>query len=84
MSRTLNPHSATYQLFMSTVDNTSLDHMGKTGCQAWDYAVFGSIASGMDVVDRTSAVSTGTGGPFSRDVPTTSIVINSASAVACP
>jgi peptidyl-prolyl cis-trans isomerase A (cyclophilin A) len=41
--------------------------------------VFGKVVSGMDVVNKIKATPTGPGGPFPTDVPTTPIVINSAS-----
>ncbi len=75
MARTNAPHSATSQFFINTEDNTNLDHKGPTP-RGWGYAVFGRVVDGQDIVDKISQVSTGPGGPFSRDAPREPIVIN--------
>ncbi|NKE65846.1 peptidylprolyl isomerase [Ramlibacter sp. RBP-2] len=49
--------------------------------QLYGYTVFGKVVSGMDVVDRIKATPTGPGGPFPSDVPTTPVVIESATLV---
>jgi peptidyl-prolyl cis-trans isomerase B (cyclophilin B) len=67
MARTSDPHSATSQFFVNTVDNRGLDHQSKTP-QGWGYAVFGRVVEGMDVVDRIERVATTTRGGH-RDVP---------------
>ena len=77
MARTSAPHSATAQFFINVVDNAGLDHKDKTS-QGWGYCVFGKVVSGMDAVDKIKATPTGAGGPFSKDVPKTPMVINSA------
>lgn len=74
MARTQDPHSATAQFFINTVDNAFLDHSSPTP-NGWGYAVFGRVVEGMDVVDRIEAIPTGRGGPFPRDVPRTPVVI---------
>lgn len=74
MARTRDPQSATNQFFINTVDNDFLNHRDNS-VSGWGYAVFGEVIAGMDVVDRISAVSTGAGGPFARDVPQTAVVI---------
>lgn len=76
MARTGDPHSATAQFFINTVDNLSLNHRSQTP-KGWGYCVFGKVVSGMDVVDKIAAVATGfkTG---HRDVPTTPVVIQHA------
>ncbi|MDA8016415.1 MAG: peptidylprolyl isomerase [Thermoanaerobaculia bacterium] len=58
MARTNDPHSATAQFFINTVDNTFLDHTAKSP-RGWGYAVFGRVLSGMEAVDAISAVKTG-------------------------
>jgi cyclophilin family peptidyl-prolyl cis-trans isomerase len=73
MARTSNPHSATAQFFINTVNNDFLNYRNKSP-QGWGYAVFGRVVEGMAVVDAISEVRTGTRGAF-RDVPTDSIVI---------
>ncbi|MGH9382415.1 MAG: peptidylprolyl isomerase [Thermoanaerobaculia bacterium] len=76
MARTGDPHSATAQFFINTVDNVSLDHTGKS-MQGWGYAVFGKVVQGMDVVDAIAAVSTGRAGGMA-DVPAEPLVIEKA------
>jgi peptidyl-prolyl cis-trans isomerase B (cyclophilin B) len=73
MARTRDPHSATAQFFINTVDNTFLNYKSKT-ISGWGYAVFGKVIQGMQVVDTISRVETGTKGPF-RNVPKTTVEI---------
>lgn len=83
MARTSDPHSATAQFFINTVDNRSLDHTSES-TRGWGYAVFGRVVEGMDVVDAISATPTGTaalGGYPARDVPTVPVIIKSATRV---
>jgi peptidyl-prolyl cis-trans isomerase A (cyclophilin A) len=49
--------------------------------QLYGYTVFGKVVSGMDVVNKIKTTPTGAGGPFASDVPTTPVVINSATIV---
>ncbi len=56
MARTGNPHSATSQFFINTVNNGPLDYPKPDG---WGYAVFGRVTAGMDVVDKIEKVRTG-------------------------
>ena len=76
MARTPDPHSATGQFFINSVNNDFLNFKSKSA-QGWGYAVFGKVVEGMDVVDAISAVKTGTSGGYS-DVPVEPVVINSA------
>ncbi len=76
MARTNDPHSATAQFFINSVNNDFLNHKSKTP-QGWGYVVFGKVVAGMDVVDAISSVKTVTRGSF-RDVPTETIEIRSA------
>jgi len=76
MARTGDPHSATAQFFINSVNNDFLNHKSKTQ-QGWGYVVFGKVISGMDVIDAISAVKTVTRGRF-RDVPAETIEIRSA------
>ena len=76
MARTGEPHSATSQWFVNTVDNAFLDHQAKVG-PGWGYAVFGKVTSGMDAVDKIKAVKTGAGGPFAKDCPQSPVIIES-------
>ena len=50
MARSQSPNSASSQFFITTVDYPSLDG---------EYAAFGYVTDGMDVVDRLSKVATG-------------------------
>ncbi len=75
MARTSDPHSATAQFFVNTVDNAFLNHSGKTG-SGWGYAVFGRVVEGMDTVDAIRAVPTGARGPFAKDAPLEPVVIH--------
>ena len=68
MARTADPHSATAQFFINTVDNGFLNHTAKTP-QGWGYATFGRVVDGMETVDRIAQLQTGPGGPFPSDVP---------------
>ena len=70
MARTQVWDSATAQFFINVADNAFLDKQ---------YAVFGTVVSGKDVVDKIAAVKTGAAGRFRSDVPTQTIVIESVS-----
>ncbi len=74
MARTGNPHSATNQFFINTVDNDFLNHSGKSS-RGWGYCVFGKVVDGMDVMDKVAGMPTGKKGPFPQDVPQTDVVI---------
>lgn len=73
MARTSDPHSASAQFFINTVDNAFLNHSGKTS-QGWGYCVFGKVVNGMDVVDRIEKVAT-TSRAGHQDVPADDVVI---------
>jgi peptidyl-prolyl cis-trans isomerase B (cyclophilin B) len=79
MARTNDPHSASAQFFVNTVDNKFLDHTAKTQ-QGWGYAVFGRVVEGMSVVDAIEAVKTTTRAPHG-DVPVEPVVIRRATVV---
>jgi len=76
MARTGDPHSATAQFFINSINNDFLNHKNKTQ-QGWGYAAFGKVIEGMDVVDAISAVKTTRRGGF-RDVPLEPVVIKTA------
>jgi peptidyl-prolyl cis-trans isomerase B (cyclophilin B) len=76
MARTNDPHSATAQFFINTVDNDFLDYKSESG-GGWGYAVFGRVVTGTEVVDRIEAVRTGRKG-FHDDVPLEDVRIDSA------
>ena len=71
MARTSDPHSATSQFFINVVNNPMLNAPSPDG---FGYAVFGRVVSGMDVVDKIRAVSTGNKGPH-QNVPNTPVTI---------
>lgn len=76
MARRPDPHSATAQFFVNTVDNAFLDHRSKDA-QGWGYAVFGEVVEGMDVVDAVTKVKTGRHGGMG-DVPVEPVIIEKA------
>ena len=73
MARTSDPHSASAQFFINTVDNSFLNHRDKT-MQGWGYAVFGKVTKGMDVVKKIEAVQTSNAG-MHQNVPKQDVVI---------
>jgi cyclophilin family peptidyl-prolyl cis-trans isomerase len=73
MARTSDPHSASAQFFINTVDNAFLDHRAKNP-QGWGYAVFGKVTKGMDVVKKIEAVPTSNAG-MHQNVPMKDVVI---------
>ncbi len=73
MARTSDPHSASAQFFINTVDNTFLDHRAKT-LQGWGYTVFGKVTKGMDVLKKIEAVTTGNAG-MHQNVPKQDVII---------
>jgi peptidyl-prolyl cis-trans isomerase B (cyclophilin B) len=77
MARTNDPHSATAQFFINTVDNEFLDYPGQDG---WGYAVFGKVVEGLDVVEQIRAVATGRTG-YHSDVPREPVLIDKAEVV---
>lgn len=80
MARTNDPHSATAQFFINTVDNDFLDFRAPMG-QGWGYCVFGEVVEGLDVVDAIRAVKTGNSG-FHQDVPVEPVIIEKAEVIA--
>jgi cyclophilin family peptidyl-prolyl cis-trans isomerase len=76
LARTGDPHSATAQFFISTVNNQNLDHKGKTD-RDWGYAVFGQVVEGMATVDRISRSRTRTHSGM-QNVPLLPVVIERA------
>ncbi|TBW59177.1 peptidylprolyl isomerase [Marinobacter halodurans] len=76
MARTSDPDSATSQFFINLVDNHFLDK----GVRGAGYTVFGTVTDGMGAVDAIGNVPTGQQSGRA-DVPTTPIVIRSATVV---
>jgi len=67
MARAADPNSGSSQFFIVHADSTYLDG---------EYAAFGKVTSGMDVVDEIASVETG-----ANDLPVTPVVIKSAKVI---
>jgi len=65
MARTGDPHSASNQFFINTVNNDDLDYRNKS-ISGWGYAVFGKVINGMDVVRKIESVDTIAYGRFAN------------------
>lgn len=76
MARTNDPHSATAQFFINTVDNSFLNFRSKD-LSGWGYCVFGKVVKGMDVVDKIEKTKTTTVSYY-QDVPVETIEITDA------
>ncbi len=66
MARTNDPNSASSQFFIMHQDSPHLDAQ---------YAAFGKITEGLEVLDKIAAVKTGTHGRYMQDVPREAVVI---------
>ena len=75
MARTMDPHSATAQFFINTVNNKNLDFTAKT-TRGWGYCVFGDVVEGMQIVDKIENLAT-TIRAGRRDVPAEPVTIQS-------
>jgi peptidyl-prolyl cis-trans isomerase B (cyclophilin B) len=79
MARRPDPHSASSQFFINTVDNAGLDHKSKTD-QGWGYCVFGKVIKGMETVDAIAGTPT-TMRNGMGDVPGTPVIIKKATVI---
>ncbi len=79
MARTGDPHSATAQFFINTINNDGLDFKNKSQ-GGWGYCVFGRVVKGMEVVDAIESVQTSSNGMM-NDVPVVPVLITKASIV---
>lgn len=70
MARTSDPDSASSQFFIMHMDAPHLDAQ---------YAGFGKVTEGLDVLDAIAAVKTGSYGWYMQDVPKTPVVIETVS-----
>jgi peptidyl-prolyl cis-trans isomerase A (cyclophilin A) len=76
MARFDDPHTATRQFYFNMNDNTSLDPNSKN----WGYAVFGTVVSGMEVLEAIAAVKTGYSEALdAEDVPLVPVILVKAS-----
>lgn len=73
MARTSQPHSATNQFFINTVQNDFLNFKSET-IAGWGYAVFGKVISGQEIIDQIEKVRTGRKAQHT-DVPLEDVVI---------
>ncbi len=71
LARAADPHSGNAQFYINLADNLDLDPRPTR----WGFAVFGTVVEGMEVVDEIGHRPTGAGGPFDRNVPADTIVI---------
>ena len=74
MARQPDPHSARVQWFINLADNDHLNHRTTEYSRGWGYAVFGTVRSGMEVVDTIAELET-TVRAGQRDVPVEPVVI---------
>jgi peptidyl-prolyl cis-trans isomerase B (cyclophilin B) len=72
MARTSDPNSASSQFFVMHMDAPHLDAQ---------YAGFGKLTDGFDVLDAIASVKTGSYGWYMQDVPKTPVVIESVEVV---
>jgi len=75
MGRADAPDSATAELYINLADNTPLDHKADDPGNTTGYAVFGEVASGMDVVDAIGNVPVGDNGPMPGQAPVTPVIV---------
>lgn len=66
MARTSDPNSASSQFFIMHADSPHLDGQ---------YAAFGLVTDGLDVIDRIASVKTGALNYYVQDVPCEAVVI---------
>ena len=74
MARTPDPHSAAAQFFINVASNGFLNYKAPNQ-NGYGYTVFGKVIDGIDIVHKIASIPTGSGGPFSSDVPKTSVII---------
>ena len=77
MARTSEPHSATSQFFINTIDNDFLDYQSPDE-DGYGYCVFGKVIEGMNVVDKIQKTKTHQVGIHS-DVPKDIVLITNIS-----
>lgn len=75
MARQDDPHSATSQFFINTVDNRFLNFTSTENSRTWGYCVFGRVVAGMDVVDKIRFVKTDNTVPGFENKPIEPVLI---------
>ncbi len=83
MARTSEPHTATSQFYINTVNNNHLNYKNSSSGQNWGYCVFGKVIDGMDVVDAIEKVETITMGGH-QNVPARAIIITDVTELSTP
>ena len=68
MARTSDPNSASSQFFIMHRQSPHLDGQ---------YAAFGKVVEGLEVIDKIASVKTGNRGWYMQDVPTEAVIIDS-------
>lgn len=68
MARTSDPNSASSQLFIMHQQSPHLDGQ---------YAAFGKVVEGLEVIDKIASVKTGNRGWYMQDVPVDAVIIDS-------
>ena len=68
MARTSDPNSASSQLFIMHQKSPHLDGQ---------YAAFGKVIEGLEVIDKIASVQTGNRGWYMQDVPVDAVIIDS-------
>ena len=76
MARTMDPHSASSQFYINSVNNGNLNHKRKD-VNGWGYCVFGKVIEGKEVVDAIEQVDT-TSKAGHQNVPVEPVVIEKA------
>ena len=74
-----DPNSARAEFFINLVDNKAIDRRPDDFENKTGFAVFGHVATGMDIVDAIAALPLGGPGPFPGAAPLTPVVIQKAS-----
>ena len=74
MARTQDPHSATAQFFINVANNEFLNFKAHNQ-RGYGYTVFGKVTKGIEIINKIASIPTGSSGPFSSDVPKSSVII---------
>ena len=73
MARTSEPHSATSQFFINSVDNLFLNYTSESP-QGYGYCAFGTVIDNTSTIDKISNVATQSMFPHD-DVPAEPVII---------